>query len=55
MGKDKMDIFDSFEDKSESLTHPLAERMRPQNLDELVGQENLTGKGSLLQQAIENI
>jgi putative ATPase len=33
---------------------PLAERLRPQNLDELVGQEHLTGKGSILRTAIEN-
>ncbi|MCP3872532.1 MAG: AAA family ATPase, partial [Desulfobacteraceae bacterium] len=33
---------------------PLADRMRPINLDELVGQEHLTAKGSLLQKAIED-
>jgi putative ATPase len=33
---------------------PLAERMRPTKLDELVGQEHLTGKGSILRTAIEN-
>src|SRR3954470_966021 len=33
---------------------PLAERMRPNSLDELVGQEHLTGKGSILRTAIEN-
>jgi len=32
---------------------PLAERMRPQTLDNLVGQEQLTGKGSILRTAIE--
>ena len=32
---------------------PLAERMRPNTLDELVGQEHLTGKGSILSKAIE--
>jgi len=32
---------------------PLAERMRPSRLDELVGQEHLTGKGSILRTAIE--
>jgi putative ATPase len=31
----------------------LAERMRPNTLDELVGQEHLTGKGSILRTAIE--
>ena len=32
---------------------PLAERMRPNNLDELVGQQHLTGHGSILRAAIE--
>lgn len=34
-------------------TSPLAERIRPQTLDELVGQEHLAGKGSILRTAIE--
>ena len=33
---------------------PLAERVRPETLDELVGQEHLTGKGSILRSAIDN-
>ncbi|SJZ96641.1 replication-associated recombination protein A [Sediminibacterium ginsengisoli] len=32
---------------------PLAERMRPVTLDDLAGQEHLTGKGSILRTAIE--
>jgi putative ATPase len=36
------------------MSTPLAERMRPKTLDELVGQEHLTGKGSILRTAIEN-
>ncbi|HYE55953.1 MAG TPA: replication-associated recombination protein A [Chitinophagaceae bacterium] len=32
---------------------PLAERLRPTSLDELVGQEHLTGSGSILRTAIE--
>ena len=32
---------------------PLAERIRPNTLDELVGQQHLTGKGSILRTAIE--
>jgi putative ATPase len=32
---------------------PLAERLRPSALDELVGQQHLTGKGSILRKAIE--
>ena len=34
-------------------TAPLAERMRPVTLDDLLGQEHLTGKGSILRTAIE--
>lgn len=34
-------------------TAPLAERVRPESLDDLVGQEHLTGKGSILRTAIE--
>jgi len=32
---------------------PLAERIRPRSLDELTGQQHLTGKGSILRTAIE--
>src|SRR5690349_17286956 len=32
---------------------PLAERMRPASLDDLVGQEHLTGKASILRRSIE--
>ncbi len=32
---------------------PLAERIRPETLDDLVGQEHLTGKGSILRTSIE--
>ncbi len=33
---------------------PLAERLRPATLNELAGQQHLTGKGSILRTAIEN-
>lgn len=33
---------------------PLAERLRPATLDELIGQNHLTGKGSILRNSIEN-
>jgi putative ATPase len=32
---------------------PLAERLRPRILDELIGQQHLTGKGSILRNAVE--
>ena len=33
---------------------PLAERLRPENLDEYLGQEHLVGKGAILRKAIES-
>jgi putative ATPase len=36
------------------MTPPLAERLRPKKLDDLTGQEHLTGSGSVLRNAIEN-
>ncbi len=36
------------------FTIPLADRMRPLNLDEFVGQEHLVGKGKILRKIIEN-
>src|SRR5438046_280526 len=36
-------------------THiPLAERLRPQNLDEFIGQEHLVGHGKVLEQMIQS-
>src|ERR1700730_3734621 len=32
---------------------PLAERLRPETLDQLIGQKHLTGKGSVLRTSIE--
>jgi len=37
-----------------NATVPLAERIRPNSLDELLGQEHLVGKGSILRTAIEH-
>ncbi|HEY2348797.1 MAG TPA: replication-associated recombination protein A [Puia sp.] len=36
-----------------SISAPLAERLRPESLDQLVGQKHLTGKGSILRTALE--
>jgi len=36
------------------LTRPLADRLRPQNLDEFFGQQHLLGRDSTLRQALEN-
>src|SRR5450432_4653581 len=37
-----------------SIPAPLAERLRPESLDQLVGQKHLTGRGSILRTALEN-
>jgi putative ATPase len=39
--------------KADPGSTPLAERMRPRSLDELVGQEKLVGEGRPLRRAIE--
>src|SRR5690349_20479327 len=44
-----MDLF-AHSATSRRLHQPLAERMRPQSLEELVGQEHLVGPGRLLAQ-----
>lgn len=36
------------------MTKPLAERMRPQNLEDYIGQTHLVGKGAVLRNAIES-
>lgn len=36
------------------MSTPLAERLRPQNLDEFIGQEHLVGKGAVLHRMIES-
>ena len=46
-------LFDEPPNSSRSVTAPLADRMRPTNFDELVGQEDLLGRGRPLRQAIE--
>jgi putative ATPase len=45
---------DLFEQSAQNAGNtPLAERMRPQTLDQLVGQQHLLGKGKLLRKLIE--
>ena len=46
-------LFDDQPQLSPSVTAPLADRMRPQTFDELLGQEDLLGHGRPLRQAIE--
>jgi putative ATPase len=49
-----MSIFREKDFKSNLKLVPLAYRMRPINLDELVGQDSVIGKGTALRQAIES-
>jgi len=48
-----MDLFAHAAEKDSAERAPLAERMRPRTLDEVVGQEHLTGPGKLLRAAVE--
>jgi len=48
-----MDLFDNKTAAEQIKDAPLAERMRPQNLDEFMGQEHLLGEGKLLRRLIE--
>jgi len=49
-----MDLFDQQKREAEGTMRPLADRMRPGNLDAFVGQAHLIGKESLLRRAIED-
>jgi putative ATPase len=49
-----MDLFDHKAQEQMSKEAPLAARMRPRNLDEFVGQEQIVGKGRALRTAIES-
>ena len=46
-----MDLFEYANQQTDGLK-PLAERMRPQTLNEFIGQEHIVGEGSLLRRAI---
>jgi len=46
-------LFEQQETPEQPTRRPLAARMRPQTLDEVVGQEHLLGPGKLLRRAIE--
>ena len=48
-----MDLFDHAMQERMSQEAPLAARMRPRNLKEFVGQEDIIGEGRLLRRAIE--
>lgn len=48
-----MDLFDYMSEKKKESESPLASRMRPTTLEEVVGQEHIIGKDKLLYRAIK--
>ena len=48
-----MDLFDHAMQTRLSHEAPLADRMRPQTLDEILGQDHIIGEGRLLRRAIQ--
>ncbi len=48
-----MDLFEAHRKEQLASRAPLATRVRPRTLDELVGQEHVVGQGTLLRRAIE--
>lgn len=47
-----MDLFDYMRQERQKADSPLASRMRPRTLDEVVGQEHILGKDKLLSRAV---
>ena len=48
-----MDLFEYMRQEQQQSESPLAARLRPAALDEVVGQEHIIGKGRLLRRAIQ--
>ena len=48
-----MDLFDYMREQNQEKEAPLASRLRPRTLDEVVGQQHIIGKGRLLYRAIK--
>ena len=48
-----MDLFDAQGEDALTRRAPLAERLRPRNLKEVIGQNHLTGPGGPLRTAVE--
>lgn len=48
-----MDLFDYMREQTKEQESPLASRLRPSSLEEVVGQEHIIGKGKLLYRAIK--
>ena len=48
-----MDLFDYMRENAMEKESPLASRLRPRTLDEVVGQQHIIGKDKLLYRAIK--
>ncbi len=48
-----MDLFETYGEEEHKKQEPLASRMRPETLDEVVGQKHIIGKDKLLYRAIQ--
>ena len=52
-GENNMDLFEYAKSKTLDQESPLASRLRPRTLDEVVGQQHIVGKDKLLYRAIK--
>jgi putative ATPase len=52
--RDRRDLFSEHADREKARRAPLAARMRPRTLDEIVGQDHLIGPGQILRRLIES-
>lgn len=52
--RQKKDLFDAQLEQRLQREAPLADRIRPEKLEDFVGQEDIVGEGKLLRRAIEN-
>ena len=48
-----MDLFAYMNEKNKKESSPLANRMRPTTIEEVVGQQHIVGEGKLLYRAIK--
>ncbi len=48
-----MDLFEYMAEQKKDAEAPLASRLRPRTLDEVVGQQHLVGKGKMLYRMIQ--
>ena len=49
-----MDLFEYGSKKTTEASRPLADRMRPEKLEEFLGQRHVVGDGKLIREVIEN-